>query len=104
MTLCACGAPATSGSSHDECPGCFRDRIRSVRSGFAPTRSLGAGQMDPAKTHTFENRLDDFRSVAAEGSVPRTTRRDAIEEAKRVSDQTGEAFRADRASLEFDRA
>lgn len=97
---CACGAPATANGR--ECGDCFRARLGSVNSGFAPTRSLGAGQMDPAKTHSFESRLDDFRRVAAEGSVPKTTQRAAIEQAKRISDRTGRPYLADATSRSLD--
>jgi hypothetical protein len=94
----SCGAEPTANGR--ECPDCFRERLGSVSVGFAPTRSLGAGQMDRTKTRAWENRLEDYRKVRVEGSQPATTRRSDIEATKRESDRTGAAVRADRAALE----
>jgi hypothetical protein len=80
-----------------ECSTHFLERLRSVNTGFAPTRSLGAGQMDRTKSRRWDSRLEDYRKVRHEGSQPATTRRSDIETAKRISDVTGSAHRADTA-------
>lgn len=95
MSTCACGAAATANGV--ECPEHFLERLRSVRTGFAPTRSLGAGQMDRTASKRWEGRLEDYRRVRHEGSQPATTRRRDIEASKRISDRTGQAHRADTA-------
>lgn len=87
---CACGAPATANGR--ECPRCFRARLGTVQTAFAPTRSLGAGQVDRTASKRWEARLEQYRQVRAEGSQPRSTRWSHIEEAKRESDRAGEAF------------
>lgn len=91
---CACGADATANGR--ECGSCFRERLGTVHSGFAPSRSAGAGQVDPVKTRRFENRLEDYRAVRYEGSQPRTTRRRDIDATKAASDVLGSAVRHDR--------
>jgi hypothetical protein len=84
--VCRCGAPATSGSARLECSDCFRERLGTINSGFAPTRSGGAGQVDPVKSRRWGSRLEDYRRTRAEGSQPRSTRRRDIDLAKRASD------------------
>jgi len=98
LERCACGEPAVANGT--ECSDCFLERLRSVNNGFAPTRSLGAGQMDRTKTKRWDGRLEDYAKVRREGSQPVTTRRRDIEASKRESDRTGAAHRADRAALE----
>jgi hypothetical protein len=97
-SLCECGAPATANGR--ECPACFHDRLATVRSAFTPTRTAGAGQIDPEKSRRWDSRLDDYRRTRAEGSQPKSTRRRDIEAAKAASDRAGRAFRADRAGRE----
>jgi len=92
--LCYCGQPATSNGR--ECPTHFRERVGSVNSGFAPTRSAGAGQVDPVKSRRWMTRLEDYRKVRHEGSQPRTTRRMDIEATKRASDLVSAPVRAGR--------
>lgn len=95
VSLCACGMPATAGTERGECPDCFRARLGSVRSAFAPTRSLGAGKMlgaTPARE--WESRLEDYRKVRAEGSQPPGTTRRDVELTKRASDIAGAAVDA----------
>lgn len=92
---CRCGNPASSGSHRGECPSCFRERLGTVQTAFAPTRSVGAGQVDRTSSKRWDNRLEDYRRVRMEGSQPRTTKREHIEEAKRISDEVGAPFRAD---------
>ncbi len=101
MNECACGRTASANGS--ECPDCYRARLGSVQQGFAPTRSLGAGQMDRTLSRRFESRLEDYRKVRAEGIQPNGTRRHQIEDAKRVSDVMGEAFRGDAGAIKHDR-
>lgn len=93
METCACGEPASANGR--ECPECFRVRLGSVQQGFAPTRSLKAGQMDRTASKRWEHRLEDYQHTRQEGIQPLTTRTRDIEEAKRASDETGQAFRAD---------
>jgi hypothetical protein len=95
---CWCGDDATANGT--ECSTHYLERLRSVQTSFAPTRSLGAGQMDTTASRRHEARLEDYRRVRLEGSQPATTRRSDIEVAKRESDRTGAAHRADRAALE----
>ena len=98
LERCACGEPAVANGT--ECSTCFLERLRSVNNGFAPTRSLGAGQMDWTKSKRWESRLEDYRKTRHEGSQPATTRRRDIEASKRISDVTGRAHRADKAALD----
>jgi hypothetical protein len=86
--------PAVPGNSQGECGPCWRGRVGSVHSGFAPSKSAGAGQIDPTKSRKFEGRLDDYAAVRAEGAQPRSTKQRHIDEAKRLSDDTGKAFSA----------
>jgi len=95
---CWCGADATANGT--ECSTHYLERLRSVQSSFAPTRSLGAGKMDTTASRRQEARLEDYRRVRYEGSQPASTRRRDIEATKRESDRTGAAHRADRAALE----
>ncbi len=95
-STCACGAPATVNGR--ECAEHWRERISTVNTAFAPTRTAGAGQIDPEKSRRWDSRLEDYAKVRHEGSQPQTTRRRDIEAAKRISDATQEAFRADRAN------
>lgn len=92
-STCACGAPPTANGR--ECGDCYRSRLGSVSVGFAPTRSLGAGQVDTQASRRFENRLHDYAAVRHEGIQPRGTKRRDIDEAKAISDTAGAAFRAD---------
>ena len=98
LERCACGEPATANGR--ECPTCYRERLGSVNNGFAPTRSLGAGQMDRTKSKRWDGRLEDYAKTRHEGSQPATTRRRDIEASKRISDVTGRAHRADQAALD----
>ncbi len=95
---CRCGEPATANGR--ECGACFRDRLCSVHNGYTPTRTVGAGQVDPAKTRRWDSRLEDYRKVRHEGSQPAGTKRRQIDAAKRRSDEAQAAFRADRTNLE----
>ncbi len=88
---CACGAEATANGT--ECPRCFLARLRSVRMAFSPTRSAGAGQIDPEASRRWMSRLEDYARVRKEGSQPRSTRRRDIDEAKRQSDLMGAPYR-----------
>lgn len=90
MELCACGQPATANGR--ECVACWRDRVSSVNTAFHPTAGRELGVTANKK---WFGRLERFRQTAAEGSVPRGTSTAAIDEARRVSDETGQAFRAD---------
>jgi hypothetical protein len=90
--LCACGAPATANGR--ECPGCWRERLGTVRTLFAPTRSIGAGQVDRTLSKRWDSRLEDYRATRAEGIQPQGTRQEQIDVAKRLSDDAGEAFSA----------
>lgn len=93
-TMCDCGAEATFNGR--ECPPCARDRIGSVRNGFTPTRSDGAARsVGPDRHRAWEGRLEDYAKVRAEGSQPNGTDQASIDAAKSLSDQMGEAFRAD---------
>jgi hypothetical protein len=94
---CWCGSDANANGT--ECSMHYLERLRSVQTTFAPTRSLGAGQTDRTKSKRWDNRLEDYRRVRHEGSQPATTRRSDIEVAKRESDRTGVAHRADEAAL-----
>src|SRR6266513_3080523 len=88
---CACGEPATANGR--ECGDCFRERLQSVRSNFAPTRTLGAGKhLGLTAGRRLESRLEDYRATRAEGIQPSSTRRADIDRAKRLSDQAGSAF------------
>jgi hypothetical protein len=95
---CWCGAQATANGA--ECSTHYLERLRSVQTAFAPTRSIGAGQIDPTLSRQHESRLEDYRRVRYEGNQPASTRRADIEVAKRESDRTGVAHRADRAALD----
>lgn len=92
MNVCECGELATA--NERECPRCFRERLGSVSQGFAPTRSLGAGQMDRTASRRWESRLEDYRATRKEGIQPKGTRRRQIDEAKRISDDRGAAYMA----------
>jgi len=94
--LCACGQPATFNGR--ECPSCARDRLGSVNSAFTPTRTAGAGQVDPVKSRRWDNRLEDYRKVRKEGSRPKSTKRRDIEATKRASDLAGAPVRAGRST------
>ena len=94
--LCACGEPATANGR--ECSVHFRERVGSVNSAFTPSRTAGAGQIDPIKSRRWGNRLEDYRKVRKEGSRPKTTRRRDIEATKRASDQVGAPVRAGRST------
>lgn len=96
ITRCACGEPASANGR--ECASCFRDRLASVNSGFTPTRSAGAGQIDPVKSHRWDHRLEDYRKVRKEGSQPKSTKRRDIEATKRASDQIGAPIRVGRSA------
>jgi len=98
LERCACGEPATANGR--ECPDHFRERLGSVQQGFAPTRTLGAGQMDRTASKRMESRLEDYRKVRYEGIQPLSTRQRHIDQAKELSDLTGSAHRADRAARE----
>jgi hypothetical protein len=98
-TLCACGAEATANGR--ECPPCYRRRLRSVSSGFAPSGAGGA-VIDPIASRRLEGRLEEYRASRAEGIQPRTTRRSDVQKAKELSDRTGSAFRADAVARAMD--
>ncbi len=66
-----------------------------MQQGFAPTRSLGSGQMDTTKSKAWDRRLEDYRATRAEGIQPEGTATRQIEAAKRASDDAGQAFRGD---------
>lgn len=83
MILCACGAPATANDR--ECGSCFRERLGSV----------SAASASPAENRSWANRLERYRATRAEGSQPSSTRTQAIDDARRLSDATGRAFRSD---------
>jgi hypothetical protein len=95
---CACGAEATANGT--ECSEHYLERLRSVTSSFAPTRSFGAGKMDTTRSRRHESRLEDYRRVRLEGNQPVSTRQRDIDASKLISDRTGAAHRADRAALE----
>lgn len=62
-TLCACGAPATSGSIRNECGECFRARLRSVRldTSVLETRTKVNYFDSQAADETFgEDRVDHY--------------------------------------------
>lgn len=90
---CACGREATANGR--ECGVCFRERVGSVRIGFSPTRSPGAGMMDPARSRRWDTRLQRYADTRREGIQPRGTKNRDIDEARRLSDKAQAAFRAD---------
>jgi hypothetical protein len=97
MNLCACGQPATANGR--ECPKHWRERISTVVIAYHPTASAErvsqtGGRIDPTASKAHERRLEDYRSVRAEGIQPKGTTQDQIDEAKRLSDETGAAFDA----------
>lgn len=92
LERCVCGEPATSGSSRNECGSCYRNRLLSIGNGFTPTRTDGH---DPEKNRRWYNRLDRYKRTREEGSTPASTSTRAIDQARRISDETGRAFRAD---------
>ena len=94
---CWCGAEANANAT--ECSVHYLERLRSVQTAFAPTRSLGAGQTDRTKSKRWDGRLEEYRKVRMEGSQPASTKRSDIERAKEISDRTGSAHRADAAAL-----
>lgn len=60
---CACGAPATSGSSRSECPSCFRRRLRSITidASATPTRTRSNYFDAAALDETFgDDRVDRY--------------------------------------------
>lgn len=89
--VCACGQPATANGR--ECPPCYRERLGSVTLTSAPPMRAGASGRDP--NVRWQRRLDDYARTRAEGIQPSTTRQQEIDDAKRVSDEMGTAFRGD---------
>lgn len=83
MNDCACGAPASANDR--ECPQHFLERIGSISHVVT----------SPAGQRRTSNRLDRYAAVRAEGSQPSATTDRAIDDARRISDHTGTAFRAD---------
>lgn len=93
MKCSVCGErPAKPGHSRGDCGPCWRERARSAAMHYAPSRSKGA--IDPDKQKRWDNRLEDYARVRAEGSQPPGTKRSDIELTKRVSDQLGRAVSA----------
>lgn len=84
MSECACGAPAVANDR--ECSPCFRERIGSISHASA----------SPAENRRWNDRLERYRATRAEGSQPQTTKTQAIDDARRISDFTGKPFRADK--------
>jgi hypothetical protein len=55
---CACGAPATSGSDHNECGRCYRNRLRSISiDGPRTTNYYDAGGVDDVFGPDSKDRL-----------------------------------------------
>ncbi len=87
---CACGAEATANGR--ECGPCYRERLGSVSTAFAPTRT-GSDRTAQLK---LDRRLEHYRKARADGIQPATTRVKDVDAALAVSDHTQTAFRADR--------
>jgi hypothetical protein len=82
VNTCACGEPASANGR--ECGACYRERLRSVSNGYRPSVH-----------RRWDGRLERYRQTRMEGSQPRGTTTAAIDEARQLSDLTGQAFRAD---------
>lgn len=82
--VCRCGREANANGR--ECATCFRARLGSL----GIVSDMGAQRK-------MMNRLEAYRRTRMEGIQPRTTSWADIDQARRLSDQTGVAFRADRA-------
>jgi hypothetical protein len=89
---CACGAEATANGR--ECPPCYRTRLRSVHNGFTPSRSVGAGQIDPQKTRSWFSELGQYKRARDDGIQPATTKRRDTESAMRISDEMQAPYNA----------
>lgn len=88
-TPCQCGRPATANGR--ECSTCFRTRLRSVGTTFAPTRT----GTDRTAERKLSRRLEHYRKARVEGIQPATTRTRDVDAALAVSDASQTAFRAD---------
>jgi len=91
-----CGTPIEKSASDEriECGRCWRARILTISNGFTPTRTVGAGQVDPDASREWEGHLDEYARARAEGIQPATTERKDVQAAKAFSDEMGEAFDA----------
>jgi len=97
MLICQdCGKPIEKSASDEriQCGRCWRMGILTVRNGFTPSRTVGAGQIDPAASKEWDGELAEYAAARAEGIQPATTRRKDIQAAKAFSDEMGVAFDA----------
>lgn len=83
---CRTGCTEKTHSSYAECLRAGLPRI---------AYSNSAGGWDATRQKKWDAELDAYRAATAEGIQPATTKMRDIQEAKRISDQTGTAFRAD---------
>lgn len=91
VAICACGDEATAKNARGECSACYRRRLGSVTDGFTPTSKgvdMGAGRLK-------RRALETYAAARAEGIQPAGTSLAQVDRAKRISDATGKAFRAD---------
>lgn len=88
--MCRCGREATANGR--ECPSCFRERIGSVNNGYTPSRARGS--MRPEENRKWDARLERYASLRRQGVQPESTKSRDIEKADRLSQATGEPFRA----------
>ena len=81
----SCPAPGTHASMGE----CLRSK------GIKVAYTNSAGGWDATRQKKWDAELDAYRAATAEGIQPATTRMHDIQEAKRISDKTGQPFRAD---------
>lgn len=86
MSVCRTGCVTKDHKSYADCLRAGMPRIAYANS---------AKGMDLTKQKKWDNELDAYRSAVAEGIQPATTKMKDIEAARRISDATGQAFRAD---------
>lgn len=82
---CTSGCPTQDHATWGECV-----RSKALRVAWANS----AGGLDLTAEKRKNSELDAYRAARAQGIQPATTRRRDIEEAVRISDETGKAFQA----------
>lgn len=84
----ACSSSCPTPGSHRSMGECIRSK--GVRVAYANT----AGGLDLTTQKAWDSELDLYRAARKEGIQPASTKRRDIENAMRISDQTGTAFQA----------